>query len=118
MTKRLIVAIVLLLSAFLVSTLSVMRVQAEIEEVLYEIENNEDIYSCAEKVLSLRKSNERVFSMFLKHTDADMIDRLHLELKAALGNSDEIKITLLLSEIYAFLTVTSEGERLKSENIF
>ena len=118
MIKRLVVSVALLLSALLLSIFSVYKVQSEIEKVLYEIEANDDIYSCAENILALRIDNESVFSMLLKHADADTIDRLHLELSSALGNSDEKEIILLLAEIRAFLTVTSEGEKLKSENIF
>lgn len=118
MTKRLIVSAVFLLSAFLLSILSADRVQREIEAVLYEIETNDDIYSCAENILARRQDNEKVFSVFLKHTDADMIDRLHIELEFALNNRNDEKIILLLAEIYAFLSVTSEGEKVKTENIF
>lgn len=118
MTKRLVVAIVFILSSFFLSLISVGQVHNEIDSVLYEIDTNEDIYSCAENVLLLREGNERVFSLFLKHTDADMIDRLHIELNIALKNRNDERIALLLSEIYAFLSVTSEGERVKSENIF
>ena len=118
MTKRLVVAIVFFFFLFLSSLLAVGRVHSEIEAVLSEIEANADIYSCAENVLKMRKTNESVFSLFLKHTDADMIDRLHIELRAALNSRNDEKITLLLAEIYAFLTVTDEGERVKTENIF
>ena len=118
MTKRLILSVIFLLSALTLSLISVGRVHREINAVLYEIDTNEDIFSCAENVLSLRESNERVFALFLKHTDADMIDRLHIELSFALKARNEEKITILLSEIYAFLSVTSEGERVKTENIF
>ena len=118
MTKRLIFAVVFLLSALSLSLLSVGRVHKEINAVLYEIETNDEIFSCAENVLGLRDSNERVFSLFLKHTDADMIDRLHIELSFALKRRDEEKVSLLLSEIYALLSVTDEGEKVKSENIF
>lgn len=118
MTKRLIVAVVFLLSALLLSILSVSRVHKEINDVLYEIETNEDIYSCAENILAKRENNEKIFSVFLKHTDADTIDRLHIELRFALENRNDEKIILLLAEIYAFLSVTSEGERIKTENIF
>ncbi len=118
MTKRLIVSVVFLLSAFFLSIFSVSRVQKEISSVLYEIDTNEDIYSCAENVLGMRKTNEKVFSVFLKHTDADTIDRLHIELEFALQNRNSEKIKLLLAEIYALLSVTSEGEKVKTENIF
>ncbi|MBQ6898683.1 MAG: hypothetical protein IJN70_06845 [Clostridia bacterium] len=118
MTKRLILSVVFLLSALSLSLFSVGRVHREINAVLYEIDTNEDIYSCARNVLGMRQSNERVFSLFLKHTDADMIDRLHIELSFALEKRNDEKITLLLSEIYAFLSVTGEGEKVKSENIF
>lgn len=118
MTKRLILSVVFLLSALSLSLFSVGRVHREINAVLYEIDTNEDIYSCARNVLGMRESNERVFALFLKHTDADMIDRLHIELSFALEKGNDEKITLLLSEIYAFLSVTGEGEKVKSENIF
>ncbi len=118
MTKRLVLSVVFLLSALSLSLFSVGRVHREINAVLYEIDTNEDIYSCARNVLGMRQSNERVFSLFLKHTDADMIDRLHIELSFALEKRNDEKITLLLSEIYAFLSVTGEGEKVKSENIF
>ena len=118
MTKRLIAATVLLLAAFLLSIFSVSRVHREISLVLSEIENTEEPYACAENVLKLRKGNERVFSLFLKHTDADMIDRLHIELESALSDRNDTAIIRLLREIYAFLSVTAEGERAKSENIF
>lgn len=118
MTKRLIVSVVFLFSAFILSIFSVGRVHSEINAVLHEIEANDDIYVSAEKVLLLRRDNERVFSLFLKHTDADMIDRLHIELSFAVKNRNDERVELLLAEIYAFLSVTSEGERVKSENIF
>lgn len=118
MTKRLIVAVIFLLSAFILSVVCVSRVHSEIDRVLYEIDNSTDIYSAAEAVLGLRESNEKVFSLFLKHTDADMIDSLHIELRFALEAGNDEEIRLLLGELYAFLWVTSEGERIKSENIF
>lgn len=118
MTKRLIVAVVFLLGAFLISLICVMSVQNEIGKVLSLIEENDDIYECSEKILNLREHNEKVFSLFLKHTDADTIERLHYELYFAVNDRNDEKIKLLLAEIYAFLSVTSEGEKVKTENIF
>ncbi len=118
MTKRLVVAFVFLLSAFLVSFSAVRSVERNIEAVLYEIDNNEDIYSCAENVLAQRVNNEKVFSLFLKHTDADMIDKLHISLGLAVESGDDYRIKTLLEDIYSFLSVTLEGEKVKSENIF
>lgn len=118
MTKRLIAAVILLVAAFLLSFLAVKRVEAEISYLLYEIENTQDVFLCAGNVLDRREKNERVFSMLLKHTDADMIDKLHISLAFALEERDEYRIKTLLSDIYSYLYVTLQGEKVKSENIF
>jgi len=118
MTKRLVVAFAFLFTAFAVSFFAVRHIEREIEAVLTEIESTQDVFLCAGNILGLRDENEKSFSLFLKHTDADMIDRLHLQLKAALERQDEETVTRLLTEIYAFLYVTAEGEKVKTENIF
>ncbi len=118
MTKRLIVAVVFLLISFFVSFSAVKSLENNIEAVLGEIENTEDVFLCAENILAMRSDNEKVFSLFLKHTDADMIDKLHVSLELALERRDEQRITILLSDIYSYLLVTLEGEMVKSENIF
>ncbi len=118
MTKRLVVAFAFLFTAFAVSLFAVRHIEGDIEAVLTEIENTEDVFLCAEKILGLREKNEKSFSLFLKHTDADMIDRLHLQLEDALERRDEETVTRLLAEIYAFLYVTAQGEKAKTENIF
>ena len=118
MTKRLLVAVVFLLVSFIASFSALDTVERKIEEVLTVIEENEDVFVCAEKILVLREDNEKIFALFLKHADADMIDKLHIALSMALKASDEQISRELISEIYAFLQVTLEGERVKSENIF
>lgn len=118
MTKRLVVAFAFLITAFTVSFFAVKHIEKDIEAVLTEIENTDDVFLCAENVIALREGNKKAFSLFLKHTDADMIDRLHLQLEDALERRDEETVTRLLTEIYAFLYVTAEGEKAKTENIF
>lgn len=118
MTKRIIIASVLITSAFLIAFVSANFIVNELENIVSEAEADEDAFVCAEKILSLWKENEKYFSLILKHTDADTADRMFFELEEAIENENEAKLIRLIAEIKAFLSVTAEGEKAKIENIF
>lgn len=118
MTKRLIIAFLFLLLSFLVSLFSVSFVINEIDKTVDAIDTITDERECAAQILSKWQENKKYFSLFLKHTDADSIEMYYLELESALNNDDDDELGRILYRLRAFLSVTAEGEKIKSENIF
>ncbi len=118
MTKRLVIAFLFLLLSFLVSFFSVSFVINEIDKTIETIDSISDERLCAQEILSMWQENKKYFPLFLKHTDADSIERYYLELEAALKDDDADEIGKILYRLRAFLSVTAEGEKIKSENIF
>lgn len=118
MTKRLIIAAVFLLSSFLLSFLAVNYVVTEIDKTTEIIVNSENPLEASEKILSSWEKNKNLFSLFLKHTDADTIERYYLELTWAYNEKNSEAAADILVKLRAFLQVTAEGEKIKTENIF
>ncbi len=118
MTKRLIIAIAFLSVSFFVSLFCVSFITAEIERTAEIISAYDDEFECAREILSRWHDSKRAFSLFLKHTDADSIERYYIELQLALEEGGREKIRDILQKLYAFLCVTAEGEKIKTENIF
>lgn len=58
------------------------------------------------------------FSYFLKHADADMLNRYFNELSSGEIGVNPDNTVKILNELEAFLKVTYEGEKLKLQNIF
>ncbi len=125
MSKRLVVALCLILVAFIIGTLSYLYLKNTSEKIIETAriigEKNladEDFSEEYIELDNLWKKHSTAFSAMLKHSDADVIERYFIVLSDAVKNGDNEIITVIISELCAFLRVTVHGEAPKIENIF
>lgn len=125
MSKRVAVALCLLLSALLAGAGSYIYLENVSESILVltdsisvKCRSGED-YS--EDYASLRQLWDRhsVFlAVILKHSDADTLDRFFMFLEDAEESSDRQMLVTVLSQLDAYILVTVQGEAPRVENIF
>ena len=118
MTKRLITALVLLSSSLMLCILSVKFLVNEIDNSIEIILSDNQISEKSRLLNEHWQKNGRVFSVFLKHTDADFLERNFIELENACAMGNTEKAEEIISQLYAYLAVTAEAEKLRVENIF
>lgn len=83
-----------------------------------KILSGEDFSREYEELHRLCEKHLPYFSVILKHSDADVIKKSFINLRYAVKNNDTERISVILSELIAFIYVTAEGERPAAENIF
>ena len=118
MTRRLVTALVLLFSSLFLCIFSVKYVIKEIENNIEIILSDEDISEKSQLLIDGWQKNRRIFAVFLKHTDADFIEQKYLELERACKSNSFTAADEILGELYSYLLVTKEAEKLRVENIF
>ncbi len=125
MTKRLVAAVCIILIALTVGIFSYLYIKNASDEIVCSAEKlNERILSGKEylpeyeALCSLSVKHLPYFSMILKHSDADVIKNSLINLEYAVKSDDTARISIILSELIAFITVIAEGEKPVAENIF
>ncbi|MBR3768382.1 MAG: DUF4363 family protein [Clostridia bacterium] len=121
MTKRLVIAAVFLSLALFISISSYVYLEITSEKIFSAIDElSEDIYeeNAANELISIWDKNKKIYGVFLKHADADMLDRQFIVLEKSILEGDSYTALLTLRELNAYLHITLEGEMLKIENIF
>ncbi len=125
MGKRLVIGGILMAAALLLSISSYVLIgnssERLIESAVNIIETEEkggDSTQEFDNLMKLWSKYNRYYGIALKHTDADILDRYFIVLESTYESGNKESFTLLLKETIAFLQVTSEGEKLRAENIF
>lgn len=125
MNKRLIAALCLILSALVIGTLSYLYLKNTSEKIIgiakvIDEKNfgGEDFSGEYNELDALWKKHSKIYAMMLKHSDADTLDRYFIMLDDAVKNSNKNRITVIISELCAFIGVTVHGEAPRAENIF
>ncbi len=118
MTKRVVIA-VLLFSVALLGSVSANRFTLRaFEDMKTVIERTEENNEKAEKLLEIWKRNKGPVSVFLKHTDADTLERYFELLEIYKNGENDMMFRTVLYELEAFIEVIARTEKLKFENIF
>lgn len=120
MTKRVIIAVVLFILSMAGSICANILTVNSLEDMLAVFEED-NISENTEKIPELIKvwDEKRFFlSVFLKHTDADILDRYFALLEIYYEESNDILLPAALGELEAFIEITLITEKLKIENIF
>ena len=118
MTGRLIIAIALILSSLLLRIVSQAYIEREIVKFVEIIDSGISVTQKSASLSLLWSKNKTIFSVFLKHADADILDKCLSELESACEAENEELSVEILGELKANLSVASDGEKLRVENIF
>lgn len=123
--KRVITAVLLVLISLLSGIGAYFYVKDVSEEIIFLSERltqensaGEDITKTYSALKLTWNRHSRVFSVVLKHSDADEISRCFIELEKAVEYNDTGKIHDILIHLTAFVRVVLQGEAPTVENIF
>lgn len=125
MNKRLLIAVVCIITALVISAGSIVYISVKTKEIVGYLEaavqkheNGEDISYDTEKALVVWDEVKQRFGIMIKHVDADELERNFIKIADYLesGNNDELFVTVC--ECKAALEVMLDGELPKCENIF
>ena len=120
MTKRLIIAVVFLFLALLLSVYANFYVLASASE-LYDLcvkVQTETIYENLNDIFAFWRLHQRGIFVFLKHADADELNRYIALLENYALNNNFNEVKKVIPELKSFLNSTMMGETIKFENIF
>ncbi len=120
MTKRLIIAVVFLLFSLIVSIFANVYILSSIKELYVLCDNAANVgdEKAFSAILRYWESHRTGFSVFLKHTDADILTRYFSSLENFMYTKNFSEAKRVIFDLKAYLYCTAEGEILKFENIF
>ena len=125
MIKRLIIAVFCIVLAFCMCIFSLryIRINSEalinfFDSAVERRESGGDWEQPLRECLELWDKKNTVFGIFLKHTDADELDRYFIRLEAELNRKSEDGTFDVVNQLRASLLVVLAGEQAKAENVF